>query len=73
MRRKTRKKYRPWIKALSGLSINVSAAWFAVPFIGTTIKFPQTFFDVVILTLDIILGILFLLITVLFERKLEDE
>jgi len=64
--------YRPWLKALSGLSINISAAWFAIPFVGSSIAFPGDLLSWRTLIFSILLGILFLLITVWFERKLNE-
>lgn len=66
-------KYHSWLKAFSGLCINISAAWFAVPFIGYTISFPKDLRNIFTLTLDIAFGIIFLLITVLCEKKLEKK
>lgn len=66
-----KKKYRPFLRAFSGLSINISAAWFAVPFIGTSIAFPNDLLSFRTLIASILFGILFLLVTVWFERKLE--
>lgn len=67
----TKKKYHPYLKAFSGLSINISAGWLIAPFIGTNISFPDNLGSLIVLIADIILGILFLLITVWCERKLE--
>lgn len=66
-----KKKYRPWLRALSGLSINISAAWFANAFIGPNISLPRNTAEIFSLTLSLVLGIVFLLITVWLERKLE--
>lgn len=60
---------KPWLKALSGLSINISAAWFVVPFIGPSVSFPNSIWDFLVLIGNISLGIIFLLISV----KLEEE
>lgn len=65
------KKYRPWLRALSGLSINISAAWFALAFIGPNVSFPDSPEDFLKLTLNIVFGIVFLLLTVYLERRLE--
>jgi|GEM_PF-2189454 len=65
-----KKKYRPWLRAFSGLFINISAAWFASSFIGTNISFPQTIFQFFALTLQIGFGIVFLLLTVRIEKEL---
>lgn len=62
---------KPWLKALSGLSINISAAWFIAPVIGSNISFPESFSVLRILVFDIVLGIIFLLITVLIEKGIE--
>ena len=62
---------KPWLKALSGLSINFSAALYAVPFIGPNISFPKDILDFAILTMNIMLGTMFLLLTVWFEKELE--
>lgn len=61
----------PFLKALSGLSINISAAWFVAPFIGPTISFPKNYLDIVVLTADLVLGIVFLILTIICERKLK--
>lgn len=65
------KNYRPWLRALSGLFINISAAFFVAAFIGPTILFPKNPEQFVSLTLNIGFGILFLLTTVMLERMLE--
>lgn len=65
------KRYRPWLKALSGLFINISAAWFALAFIGPNVAFPKSPIEFVLLTSYMIFGILFLVLTVFLERGLE--
>jgi len=65
------KKYRPWLKAFSAISGNISAAWFAVPFIAPSISFPKDKGDFLVLTSDIGFGIVFLLLTVWREGRLE--
>ncbi|MBI4092007.1 MAG: hypothetical protein HY427_02275 [Candidatus Levybacteria bacterium] len=64
---------RPWLKALSGLFINFSAAWFALIFITpifTKVSSSEATFT---LTRDFIYGMLFLIATVKIEEKLENE
>ncbi|MBI4079547.1 MAG: hypothetical protein HY429_04605 [Candidatus Levybacteria bacterium] len=61
MKRRHRKKYRPLIRAFSGLFVNLSAVWFAVAFITpnfSDITTPEGFFA---LTRNVLSGILFLL------------
>ncbi|HBQ50694.1 hypothetical protein A3B42_00895 [Candidatus Daviesbacteria bacterium RIFCSPLOWO2_01_FULL_38_10] len=71
MRKRRRNQYHPYLKAFSGLSINISAAWFASAFIGTNLAFPRTAIAFIQLTSTILFGIVFLLATVLFEKELE--
>ena len=66
-----KKKYRPWFRAFSGLFINVSAAFFAAAFIGQNIAFPKNFLDIFVLTVNVVFGMVFLLLTVLTEKRLE--
>ena len=66
-----KKRYRPWLKAFSAISGNISAAWFAVPFIAPSISFPKDKSDFLVLTYDIGFGIVFLFLTVWCEGKLE--
>jgi len=62
---------KPWLKAYSGLSINISAAFFISAFVGLTIAFPKNIIEFVGLTANVLSAILFLLITVLCEREIE--
>lgn len=64
---------RPWLKALSGLFINFSAAWFALIFITPVFIKVSSFEAIFLLTRDFIFGILFLVATVKIEEKLENE
>ena len=66
-------RYRPWLRAFSGLSINLSAAWLAAPVIGPNVSLPKSIWDFLILTLNIILAIVFLLLSVWCERKLKND
>lgn len=61
----------PWLKAYAGLSINISAAYFAVAFIGSNIVFPYDLNKFLVLIWNIIFGIVFLLITVKCEKEIE--
>lgn len=65
------KRYGPWLKAFSQLSINISAAWFATPFIGHALSIPNNLLDFFVLTINIVFGIVFLLLGVFFEKRLE--
>lgn len=71
MRRKRRQKYRPWLKAFSGLFINLSAAWLAAAFIGPNVSFPNSPKDYIVLTMQVGFAIVALLLTVQFEKELE--
>lgn len=62
---------KPWLRAFSGLSINLSAGWFGVVFIGPNVSFPKNLWDFAVLTADIILAIVFLLVTVWCEKELQ--
>lgn len=66
------KKYRPWLKAFSAIFSNISAAFFITPLIGSAISFPENHVNFLALTLDIVFGIVFLLLTVLCEKTLEE-
>lgn len=58
-------------KTLSGLAVNLSAAWYAAIFIVPNFAiFPSIPTVVLILTMDLLFGTLFLLIAFKFERKL---
>ena len=61
---------KPWLKAYSGLSINISAAWFIAPFIGSNVSLPDSIWDFLVLSWDLTFGILFLLTAVWCERRL---
>lgn len=63
---------RPLLRALAGLSINTSAAFFAVAFIGPHVAFPKTPEEFTFLTVNIVFGIVFLLLTIWCERRLEQ-
>jgi len=63
--------FRPLLKALSGLFINLSAGFFGVSIIGPNLSFPKGPTDFVVLTVNIIFGIVFLLLTILCEKEIE--
>lgn len=65
-----KKRYIPWIKALSAISSNIAAGWFGVTFITPNFTDIFRIEGIVTLTQDILLGILFLIATVLLERLL---
>jgi len=60
-----------WLRSLSALSINISAAWFAGAVIGSSITHPKNVFEFLTLTGYIAYGIVFLLISVLLKKELE--
>lgn len=62
---------RPWLKALSSLSINISAAWFGVVIIAPNFLPLEGLKSLLLLTADVSAGILFLIVTVRLERRLE--
>ena len=61
---------KPWLSALAGLTINISAAWFVVPFIGVNVSLPNEIWDIFVLFGNITFGIIFLLIAVSLEKRL---
>lgn len=66
-----RKYSRAIMRALSGLSVNISAIFFAAAFIGPNLSFPRTPDQVFSLTMNIVFGILFLVISIILEGKLD--
>lgn len=58
-------------KALAGLCINLSAGWFGAVIIIPNFKPLTTLFSYLVLISDLLYGILFLVLTVIFERKIE--
>ena len=58
----------PWLKALSNICGNLSAGWFASVFIAPGIAGQL---NPVILTINFLIGIVYLLITVKIEQILE--
>lgn len=60
-----------WLKALSALSINISAAWFGVVIIAPNFWPLVGFKPLLLLTADIFAGTVFLIVTVRLERRLE--
>ncbi|OGM55637.1 hypothetical protein A3F62_02390 [Candidatus Woesebacteria bacterium RIFCSPHIGHO2_12_FULL_44_11] len=61
---------RPWVKALSGLFINMSAAWYATVFIGAIITEVG---DIWILITNLFFGTMCLVVSVRLEEILENE
>lgn len=62
---------KPSLRAFSGLSVNLSAAWFATAFIPQNFVYVSRFAKLTALTGDIALGILFLIATIKFEELSE--
>lgn len=62
-----------WVKALSALSVNISAALFLAAAVGPTVSSLKTHDDFIVLTLYIVFATLFLLITVFLEGELKEN
>jgi hypothetical protein len=70
--RKLKRRYRKaFLKGLSQVLGNMSAGWFSVSLIAPTVFFPKTADQLIALTGQIILGIVFLVLATLCEKKLE--
>ena len=67
------KEYRPWLRTISGIFQNFSAGWFGVAIITPNFTGITSLEDVLTLTLDILFGILFLLLSARLEKLLEYE
>lgn len=61
---------RPWIKALAGLCINLSAGWFGLAIITPNFSELSETEALLVLTRDVFFGILFLYLTVKLEEYL---
>ncbi len=66
----TKANRRALLKATSSVTGNLSAAWFALVLITPNITKIFTFDTLILLTKNIILGIVFLVLTAFIERKL---
>jgi len=62
---------KAWLRALAGLSINFSAAFFLAPFIGVNFSIPDSILDGFVLIGNIGIGIIFLWMTVKLERRIK--
>lgn len=62
---------RPWLRAFSGLFINISAGWFGLAFITPNVTNIRTGEAILVLIGDVFYGILFLLVVVEIEQSLE--
>lgn len=62
---------KPWLRAFSGLFINFAAGYFALAFITPNFTNPATPNAFVILTWNILFGIVFLIASVKTEERLE--
>lgn len=63
--------YYSWLKALSALSINISAAYFGIAVAGTAVSPPRSPGELRGLILYIGFGIVYLVFTVLLEKEKE--
>jgi len=64
------KTYSAFLKMLSAVMANLSAAWFAIAFITPNFSHLSTIEIMILLTKDISFGIVFLLAATLIERQL---
>lgn len=64
---------KPWLRAYSGLSINISATFFVGSIIGPNISLPQSTKDFVVLLSYVGFGILFLFLTAFLEKEIERK
>ncbi len=62
---------RPWLKSFAGLSINVSAAWFALALIAPQVSYPEIILFLSLMK-NIFFGIVFLVLSVVIEKHLEN-
>lgn len=60
----------PWLKALSGFSVNVSSALFILAFVTPNYADLAKFEAVSVLIFDVLFGMVFLLFSVFLEKKL---
>lgn len=67
-----KRKYRPWARSLSGLYQNISASWLGLAFITPNFASLNSQQAAFVLTLDILFGILFLLLSVKIEQMLNS-
>lgn len=58
-----------WGKALSGLTINLSAGWFGAVLILPNFSPVQSLADFGVLTYNLVFGSIFLVLTVLLEKN----
>lgn len=68
-----KRKYRPWLKSLSGVFQGLSAGWFGLAFVTPNSTKIDTLENILALTLDILFGMLFLVLSVKAEHILEYE
>lgn len=64
---------RPLLKALAAVTGNFSAAWFALAFVTPNFTSIFRLEGVLVLTKNVVLGILFLVATAILEKTLLDE
>lgn len=64
---------KAFLKALSSVTGNLSAAWFALVFITPNLSYIFTIKTIVVLTYDVVFGIVFLVLTTIIERYLSDN
>lgn len=62
---------QPWLKAYSGLFINISAALIITPLVGYSVSLPKNLIEFGMLFADLVSGIIFLLLTVKCEERIK--
>lgn len=67
------KTHRGFLKALSAVLANLSGAWFALAFITPNFSNILDKEAIIVLTFDIIFGIVFLVLATIVERILDNE
>ena len=60
-----------WLKAFSGLCINLSAAWFGLAFVTPNFADLSNINILWVLIRDVLFGIVFLVLTAMIERRME--
>ena len=60
-----------WLKAFSGLCINLSAAWFGLAFVTPNFADLSNINILWVLIRDVLFGIVFLVLTAIIERRME--
>ncbi len=68
-----KRKYRPWLRTFSGVFQGLCTAWFSLAFVTPNVTSLNKIEGVLLLTLYILFGMLFLILSVKTEHILEYE